>query len=322
MHKLLKLLNFSNPKYYDRLTKLIVGGGLTLVSKPIWIEILYLFSERQELNLIGKSDPYWGILLIITGLSYNSIHRYFDWKFPIENLPAFKNTSLKQFDTFEEFAQELYPLLKDNEYIFKNNGPNSSANSEGPVRYELSLWEKLKIQIIAPNNFKIKELIGLNTSIIPSVHKKIFDSMVHHIIAFENHIKDPKITYSGNQFPVGFDELIKNTCFESSRNSQLLKTQSNWFNKRTKRLKILEAYIFGSVIFSPLNAHDTDVVILTENRSEKDLLKFSKKIKALKFDFKVKFRKNLHITIFSQLESDEYETFININYYKIILKNG
>ena len=77
-------------------------------------------------------------------------------------------------------------------------------------------------------------------------------------------------------------------------------------SRRLKKDKIKTACIIGSFLFYPEQARDVDIAIYTY----KDL----KALNLLKFDFKIKFRKSLHITYF---EKDmDYIIFCNKNKFK------
>lgn len=321
MELITKILGFLRPKYYNGLTKIIVFAGLALLSKPLWIDLLYLFLGASNPTLQAV-NPLWGIVLVVIALSYNTLLRYFDWKFPIEDEPAFKNTIVKQYTCIEELSQEIYPLLRDNEYVFNTTGPNSNADSNGPVRFDLTLWESLKKEIILPNNLKMKELIDLNKHLIPTKEFEIFSKMNQHLIAFEKHLSDPTIDYSNSQFPSEFPNVIMKHCFDGAIENKHVQKQIRWLSRKLKRLRILNAYLFGSLLFSPTKANDTDILLLHQYYETSDVLKISKKIKILKEDFKIKFKKNLHFSIFNKSELSDYEIFKEKNPYILDLIYG
>lgn len=79
--KLLQLIELLRPKFYNRLTWLIVVSGLTIMSTPFWERLLESILEQTlQIQITGESDVKWGFSLIVIGLLYHfvttSLHEY------------------------------------------------------------------------------------------------------------------------------------------------------------------------------------------------------------------------------------------------------
>ena len=140
--KIERIIKLLKPKYYDGLTTVIVGLGVSLLSRPIWVDILNSFLGTFnpkyipiELNAVG---PVWdkiiGLMLISGALAWNTKNRLIDLKHHTETQPAYLSISNLKVQSFEELCQNIYPLLNDNEYIFKTVGPNSGFLTSEELR--------------------------------------------------------------------------------------------------------------------------------------------------------------------------------------------
>lgn len=290
----------------------MIVGGLALLSKPIWIDILNLFLGELKFSIIGEFDWALGIVVILIALTYNLIHRYIDLKHDYTSKPAFLKVEIHTFKEFGELCQEILPLLKDNEYTFKTTGPNSDANNLGEMRTDFTLWNKLRKDVIVPNNSAIENLITKNQKLIPSKYSLVFQQMLLHIKAFSEHVDNPNFDYSEYQFPKEFTPIIIEESYKLALVNKNLIKISKWLKKNIKTDVITESFIFGSVLFTPQKANDVDVIFLSSNLIVYDF------IDNLKFDFKLKFRKELHVTLFQQNETN-YQNFINANPKKLKL---
>ncbi|WP_250154854.1 hypothetical protein [Vibrio alginolyticus] len=69
---ILKVIDALKPKFYNKLTWLIVAFGLSLMSKPLWLGILNEILETQlQLSITDNSDTIWGFALCCLGLTYH-----------------------------------------------------------------------------------------------------------------------------------------------------------------------------------------------------------------------------------------------------------
>jgi hypothetical protein len=288
-----------------------------LLSKPLWLDFLNIFFEQFEFSLIGEIDWMIGLTVIILALIYNIIHRYIDLNHERKSKPAFKNVSENKFKSFGELCQEIVPILNDNKYIFETTGPNSNIENVEPLRTDLTIWNKLKNEVIAPNNLAIKKLIKSNENLIPNKYENVFKAMVLHIEAFNEHLRNPEFDYSNFQFPKEFSEIILAASFEEAKTDKNLLKKKNWLEKRIAKTNTLDWFIFGSTVYTPKKANDFDIAMLVEQNLMQIDSKLSKEVDALKFDYKIKFKQDLHLTIFNKSEKSDYERFADNNTLKI-----
>ncbi|MWB94197.1 hypothetical protein GON26_07470 [Flavobacterium sp. GA093] len=302
------------PKYYNRLTRLLVVSGIALLSKPVWLDILNLFLGGLKLSIIGEFDWLLGLVIIIIALIYNTYHRKLDLEHESKSKPAFQEVQYIKFTYFGNLCQEILPILKDNEYIFLNTGPTCS-NDLGPLRTDLTVWEKLKKKAILPNNKAIKKLIKNNFQLVPEKYGALFNKMLLHIDAFKKHVKNPNFDYSEFQFPKQFAEVIFAESFEYAKTNKNLVKKHEWIRKNINEKYVLDWIIFGSIVFTPEKASDLDLAILMHEENDFDQL--STYIEGLKFDFKIKFKKDLHVSIFENTEVLDFISFSEKNPLKI-----
>lgn len=321
MDNLERIIKLLKPKYYNRITYLLVFSGCSLLTKPLWLELLNAAIESSSQNneeiklaLIGKWDWALGLLIIVFSLWWHTRNRLIDLKERNHSMPEYKKVNEVRFNSFEQVCKAIYPILKDNEYVFKNLGPNSGARETEELRKDLTLWYKYRNQTIIPNNQKIKEILSVNENLIPGSTSELSKRMTLHIDAFEEHVQNPEFDYSEYTFPLEFQQLIESTCFGASINSNSIQKQVKWLGKQLEKVDTEEWYIVGSALFIPEKASDLDLVVLINDSSLKESAKF---IHELKTDFKLKYGYGLHPTIFGTLEIIDYKRFIAENDKKL-----
>lgn len=320
LDKIVEIIKLFSPKYYDRITKYLLVPGVALLSKPIWLEVLNLFLNEFNFNIIGENDWFIGLVLIIIVLTFNTIQSYLHLKYTSESKPAFQNITNKSLNSFGNLCQEIYPLLKDNEYIFKSTGPNSNRGTTEPLRTDLTMWNKLKVEVIIPNNEAIKRLIEENRPLIPAKYITSFNDMILHIRAFNEHINNANFDYREYQFPKKFPEIIIKNSVIAARENKDLKMKVKWISKKLNTKHVSDWLIFGSMIITPEKANDVDIAILLSNTV--DLKTGNEKLSQIKFDFKVKFKRDLHMSVFESSKLSDFKRFSKSNPQKIDKKNG
>ena len=68
----IKILEILRPKFYNRLTWVVVIAGLSLMTTPIWTLLLSKLLEKNfEFSITGESDLAWGFSLCVSGLLYH-----------------------------------------------------------------------------------------------------------------------------------------------------------------------------------------------------------------------------------------------------------
>lgn len=212
------------PKYYNRLTWYLIGGvAVPILSCPLWINFVNIVLEEYQYSTIKmESNIIAGLIVLMSSLIYNVCHRYIEYKQSNTNEPAYMNVQQEYFVDFASMCQAILPILKDNEYIFKHTGPNSSADESGELRMDLSLWEELKRDSILPNNAKISQILSRNIHLIPQSYRHLFEALELHIKAFERHVNKPNIDYTEYQFPKEITSIIESTCFSVAKKIKYL----------------------------------------------------------------------------------------------------
>ncbi len=320
--KIERIIKLLKPKYYDGLTYFIVTIGGSLLTKPIWVDILNSILATYnpnykpiQLNAVG---PVWdsliGLSLIAGALYWNTKNRLIDLQYHPETQPAYLSINNLKLQSFEELCRNIYPLLNDNEYIFKTVGPNSGFLTTEELRTDLTMWNRYKQETIIPNNAKIKALLAANQSIIPSKNLEIIRKQILHIDAFEEHCQNPNFDYSQHRFPLEFKNIIEETCYNSAISSEVFMKRKKWLNKKFKKAGVTEWQIIGSCLFTPSTSSDMDIVLLLPNESTK----LRESIRDIKFDFKLKFKISLHETAFAQNEIEAFQNFLSKNNFKYI----
>lgn len=110
--------------------------------------------------------------------------------------------------SFKSLCGELIPLMNDNYRVFRDFGPNSGADSRGPVRFNLNAWYELRSSKIIPNNRIIRQMITEYRALIPTQYRPIFERLVSHIDAFEAHVNNDQVDYREHQFPTEIIAII------------------------------------------------------------------------------------------------------------------
>lgn len=76
-----KLLEFFKPKFYNRITWVLIIGGLGLFSTPLIERILYALLEKIiNIPISDENASIYGVIVIFLGLIYNSGINYLEYK--------------------------------------------------------------------------------------------------------------------------------------------------------------------------------------------------------------------------------------------------
>jgi len=321
MENLEKIIRLLKPKYYNTITYILVICGTSLLSKPLWMELVNWGVDLTSANykqvsipVIGQWDWLLGLIIIAGALYWNTKNRLIDIKSQVTSEPAYKKYSNVKFKTSEEVFLAIYPILRDNEYLFKTVGPNSGSMETEELRTDLTMWYKYRSEGIIPNNAKIREILKMNEAKFNRNQKELSNKMILHIDAFEEHIKNEYFDYTQFQFPVDFKKMVEQICFDYSSLSKSNKTRITWLVKKLKKVNVSDWYIIGSCLFITDKAKDFDIVVLL-NQEVSDLI--IQKVNVIKMDFKIKFKCNLHETLFFCNEKKEFSEFVDYNQYKL-----
>ncbi len=318
--KVLNIIKLLIPKYYNRFTFFLLSLGGGLIAKPLWLDlinwIVSIFNKvtPYDFDIISGYDWLLGLLIIVIGLIYNTIHVKMNLSFNPDQQPAYKEQNQLKFDSLTDLAIAIFPILKDNEHTYLTFGPNSGMDVIEELRNDLTLWHKYREESIRPNNSKIKELLLFNKELFDVEFQKRATEMVAHIDAFEEHLNNPEYDYTNYQFPHEFKALVKRYCFMKAIGTREFKRKVNWITKKLKKINADEVYFFGSVVFAPTDAKDIDVVVIFKN--EESSLEKYEKLDEIEHLTKARFKTNLHLTSFFKGNESDYLEFIEFNEFK------
>jgi hypothetical protein len=88
-------------------------------------------------------------------------------------------------------------------------GPNSGANNQGPVHFDLGLWYRAREATIRPNNQRIVEIFDAYRTLIPADAVEPVGRFRLHVQAFAAHCEDRVIKYEGHRFPLALSEVVR-----------------------------------------------------------------------------------------------------------------
>ncbi|NOQ24512.1 MAG: hypothetical protein GQ564_04045 [Bacteroidales bacterium] len=144
---LLELIRLIKPKYFNKLTWLLVSSGLLLVSPPVITIILsYIINGITEFNLIGTNDKYWGIALIILATLFNIISQIINGKSLIKCNFIFNrdgNVTINQptyIVTDNEKLDEILKALSKSNQSFTQNYVQSKFSSNFSELFKSLPW--------------------------------------------------------------------------------------------------------------------------------------------------------------------------------------
>ncbi len=213
---------------------------------------------------------------------------------------------------FTQLSQEIWLLLSKNGRAFTSYGPNSSADSAAPVRWDLQIWEEAKREIILPNNRDIQRLIEQYFDLVPKEHKAIFEQMSAHIYAFEKHCENENLDYSENQFPEEFARLLDKVCMENEDQGKKLAEIENWLLEKFSEngVPVQHGYIIGSALRGLFEGADVDVFLLLGDKTSKEIKTSIRKLELIEQQFLPMLGRKLHSIVFSLPEQDGFFSFL------------
>jgi len=127
---LLRLMELLRPRFYNRITWLIVIGGIAMMSTPVWKAILDAVLKRQfDISISGGNDVAWGFALCVLGLVYhmantglyellqNTVHRARKEQEVLHDKEIF--SKVNEIMTEEQIVAFIYNLENDHSYYFE-----------------------------------------------------------------------------------------------------------------------------------------------------------------------------------------------------------
>ena len=310
-----KLNSILNPNYVNKFIFLTFTLGSTLIGKNFLIQLLLSveiitadFALKIQLSDSADSTVfYFGALLVFISI----------WLFYKAHIEK-NDQSNKSFSSLKKAAPTLIKLMEENERVFKECGPNSSTYELRDLRMDFTVWSNAKSEIIAPNNDQIYKII--NTVKKYSTHERnIINKMKSHIEHFKLHVENNDIDYSGHQFPQEFSELIYSYKKVSDVHQNKINELSSWLKLQFSEIDLESAHLFGSFLYNE-HYHDVDILIKTNSKTYADIKSVASQLKELVKKCKSEKGENLHISVFSEIEKQDFIDFKNklLNFEKVV----
>jgi len=105
-----RVIALIRPKFYNRLTWIVVLAGLLLMSSPWWLDIVNAFAVRYLGFSLPPSDPHfgWGMALVVSGMAYHIAVHYINELIATQSAHT-THASHQEHDrkTFDSFAAVL-----------------------------------------------------------------------------------------------------------------------------------------------------------------------------------------------------------------------
>ena len=138
-------------------------------------------------------------------------------KYPVEVLHQMKvdheryvdgRLEVRIFQTKQEVAAYVYPLLKENHDVFVSFGPRSEIARKNPQSDAHGVWISERLSTIIPNNRKIVQVTDGNRRLFTAAEQAIVKTFSLHARSYEGWVTDD-VSYEGVvRFPEEFDKLI------------------------------------------------------------------------------------------------------------------
>lgn len=220
------------------------------------------------------------------------------------------NESKTNYRSLKKAAPALRKCLEENERVFKECGPNSSQyQQQEELRVDFTVWDNAKVNIILPNNDKIYKIISSIKKYSPE-ENRIINRMKTHIEHFEVHVKNDEVDYTDYQFPQEFSDLIYSYKKISRKHQMKINEMTEWLVNELVDIDVEKAYFFGSFLYSEYY-HDIDLLIKTTANTRESIRASGQALKSFKAKCKTEKGEDLHLSIFSEIESDDFMAFKN-----------
>ena len=84
-----------------------------------------------------------------------------------------------------DLRKELILILSENRAIFNHYGPFSETASKNGISEAASMWQKLSVETVIPNNRKIEQLLSANLDLLNEAELEIYHQFKIHKEGFE-----------------------------------------------------------------------------------------------------------------------------------------
>lgn len=306
-----KLNRILNPNFERKFISRLMSLGIFLLGYQSIVDLLLTveFLSREyyiKLSLSSGPDMFskitGALLIIISVILFCTRNRN---KYP------------KKYKSLSKASVDIRPIMEDNRRIFTAFGPNSGYGNVENLKKEFEVWENLKNNQIVPNNDVILSILNRVKSFKDN-ELIVVNKMKSHIQAFKEHCSNPNFSYTENQFPLDFADLVFSYC-KSKKNN--ITKYSKWLQNELEDggMNIESVYIFGSALYGQ-EKEDVDVLIKTSEVEIEKIKEFSSFAKELKGKFVDEFSLKLHLKVYSELEKVRFTNFLDkiYNYKKVI----
>lgn len=169
LSEVLRVIEFIRPKFYNKLTWLMVVSGLSLMSAPLWVSLANQILDKEfGFTFSGGSDMAWGFSLCVVALLYNLISTGVH-ELLISELKKEKSAKAIAHDLgvylkldgimSEEFLERIISHLETSDAIYKD---------------DLSAIEMfVRTADSASNAFCTEQLKGKTSSLVDSLNELI-----------------------------------------------------------------------------------------------------------------------------------------------------
>lgn len=299
-----KLNRILNPNFDSKFIWALLSGGVLLAGYQRIIQLcssLEVFSGGTYVKLSLSSGTDTIFVVIGSVMIFSSIIIF------IVRMINGQHGAVKKYKSLQHAAKDIRPLMDDNRRVFTAFGPNSESGNVDDLRQDYEVWEQLKRDQIIPNNDEILSILN-RVKVLTQNEASIVSKMKSHIAAFKKHCSSPNFSYSKDQFPLSFADLI----FEYSKSSDNnMEEYSEWLKKSLSQYsdKIESVYIFGSALYGQEKT-DVDGIIKNNLVNIEEIRAFAEISKELKNAFERDFSLSLHLKVFSEREVKSFGRFL------------
>lgn len=181
---ILKILKFLRPKFYNKITWVLIIGGLGLFSTPLIEKIINALTEKYfDFPISDENASIYGILIIILALIYNLTVNYLDFKVEKlskldspehkiqkeldlklyrrirEILPSDGSIAFIRTNNFAGFSFDWKIMDQLDDFIHESNKPEFKFIDEEleNLRYDLTKNIDEFLSILSGNSFYLKK---------------------------------------------------------------------------------------------------------------------------------------------------------------------
>jgi hypothetical protein len=155
------ILKFLRPKYYNRITWVVVVAGVSLVSTSL-IEIILneILKRRFDIMIISQQDALYGVILVALGLTYNLGIHYIELSRDVINSSYIKEERAKNLEHDFQIFRASNLILDESEI----NSILGRLDGGHEVQWDniQKIWKYLDYFSLRSNEFLSSDLSALN----------------------------------------------------------------------------------------------------------------------------------------------------------------